>query len=473
MQDIAYDHLEKIRDLLLSKGHTPGSLRYHVATFGCQMNARDSEKLRGMLEYVGFSESPDEDCDIVIYNTCTVRENANQKVYGRLGDLKGKKKKNPFMKVVICGCMMEEKAEEERIKSSYPFVDIVFGTMNLSEFPRLLLKNLTDKEKQYEVTEIDRKNDDLILSLCKEDPILPTKRKYPFKSGVNITYGCNNFCSYCIVPFVRGPERSRRKDDILDEIRTLSKDGVIEIMLLGQNVNSYRDPGRDDITFPRLLQMVEKIDGIERIRFMTSHPKDLSDELISVIKSSKKICRHIHLPLQSGSTKVLSQMNRHYTKESYLSLVDRIRNQIPDISLTTDIMVGFPGESEEDFLETCDVVERAGFDSAFTFLYSRRDGTPAAGRADQIDEETMHERFERLLSLIHEKSGEVSKRFLGQTYPVLVEEENTHDPSLMTGRLPQNAIVHFKGDASLVGRIIPVTITESRDFYFFGESASS
>ncbi len=472
MRDISYDYLEKIRDILFEEGHSIGSLRYHVATFGCQMNARDSEKLRGMLEYAGFSESPDEDCDIVIYNTCTVRENANQKVYGRLGELKGIKKKNPFMKIVLCGCMMEEKAEEERIKKSYPFVDIVFGTMNLSDFPRLLYQNLKYEEKQYEVTPIDRKKDELLLSKIKSDPILPTKRKYPFKSGVNITYGCNNFCTYCIVPFVRGPERSRRKEDILDEIRALSKDGVIEIMLLGQNVNSYNDPG-DKTTFPMLLRSVEEIEGIERIRFMTSHPKDLSNELIEVMSASKKLCRHIHLPLQSGSTKVLSEMNRHYTKESYLSLVDRIKNKLPDISLTTDIMVGFPGETEEDFLETCDVVKRAGFDSAFTFIYSKRDGTPAADRRDQIDEAVVHERFDRLLSLIHEKSSENSKRFVGQTLPVLVEEKNSHDQSLVTGRLSQNAIVHFKGDESLIGRIVPVTIKESHDFYFFGEPALS
>ena len=472
MRDISYDYLEKIRDILLEEGHSIGSLRYHVATFGCQMNARDSEKLRGMLEYAGFSESPDEDCDIVIYNTCTVRENAYQKVYGRLGELKGIKKKNPFMKIVLCGCMMEEKAEEERIKKSYPFVDIVFGTMNLSDFPRLLYQNLKYEEKQYEVTPIDRKNDELLLSKIKSDPILPTKRKYPFKSGVNITYGCNNFCTYCIVPFVRGPERSRRKEDILDESRALSKDGVIEIMLLGQNVNSYNDPG-DKTTFPMLLRSVEEIEGIERIRFMTSHPKDLSNELIEVMSASKKLCRHIHLPLQSGSTKVLCEMNRHYTKESYLSLVDRIKNKLPDISLTTDIMVGFPGETEEDFLETCDVVKRAGFDSAFTFIYSKRDGTPAADRRDQIDETVVHERFDRLLSLIHEKSSENSKRFVGQTLPVLVEEKNSHDQSLVTGRLSQNAIVHFKGDESLIGRIVPVTIKESHDFYFFGEPALS
>ena len=377
------------------------------------------------------------------------------------------------MRIVLCGCMMEEKAEEERIRSSYPFVDIVFGTLNLSDFPRLLYQNLKNGEKQYEVTGIDRKRDDLILSLHKEDPVFPTKRKYPFKSGVNITYGCNNFCSYCIVPFVRGPERSRRKEDILDEIKSLSKDGVIEIMLLGQNVNSYKDPSSNNVSFPKLLQMVEEIDGIERIRFMTSHPKDLSDELISVMRSSKKLCRHIHLPLQSGSTKVLSQMNRHYTKESYLSLVDRIKTDLPDISLTTDIMVGFPGETEEDFLETCDVVKKAGFDSAFTFIYSKRDGTPAAERPDQIEEEIVHERFERLLDIIHEKSAENSRRFLGQTLPVLVEEVNTHDKSLLTGRLPQNAIVHFKGDPSLIGKIVPVTVIESHDFYFFGETASS
>ena len=326
------------------------------------MNSRDSEKIAGILKQIGYEETDSEEADFVIFNTCTVRENANNKVWGRLGYLGNLKKKNPDMLIAICGCMMQEPTAVEKIKSSYRFVDIIFGTHNIFKLAELLQLRLN--------------SDRMIIDLWKDTDLivenLPNERKYSFKAGVNIMFGCNNFCSYCIVPYVRGRERSRNPKDIIDEITALAKDGVLEVMLLGQNVNSYGKTLEEPITFAQLLQEIEKIDGIERIRFMTSHPKDLSQELIDVMKSSKKICNHLHLPMQSGSTRLLKIMNRKYTKEGYLELVDKIRKAIPNISLTTDIIVGFPGETEEDFEETLDVVRKVGFDSAFTFLYSKR-----------------------------------------------------------------------------------------------------
>ena len=311
-------------------------LTFHVTTFGCQMNARDSEKLCGILETVGFEETDSEEADFVIYNTCTVRENANNKVYGRLGYLSGFKKKNKDMMIALCGCMMQEPEVVEKLKQSYRFVDLVFGTHNIFKFAELLVRCF---EEQKMVIDIWDDTKEIVEEL-------PVERKYSFKSGVNIMFGCNNFCSYCIVPYVRGRERSRKPQDIIREIEKLVADGVVEVMLLGQNVNSYGKNLDTPVTFAQLLQEVEKIEGLERIRFMTSHPKDLSDELIEVMKNSKKICRHLHLPLQSGSSRVLKEMNRHYDKEHYLALVEKIKKAMPDLAITTDIIVGFPGETE-------------------------------------------------------------------------------------------------------------------------------
>ena len=456
-----YYFMEKTRELLERQGYSGNdALTFHVTTFGCQMNARDSEKLRGILQYVGMRESESEECDLVLFNTCTVRENANLKVYGRLGELHGYKKKNPRMKIGICGCMMQEKSEVEKVKKSYPFVDIVFGTHNLYRFAELLYRSFVGEKRVVDVEEAD--------PAIVEN--LPIERKYPFKSGVNVTFGCNNFCSYCIVPYVRGREKSRAPQDILREIENLAKDGVKEIMLLGQNVNSYGKTLETPVSFAELLSEVEKIDGIERIRFMTSHPKDLSDDLIEVMAQSKKICRHIHLPLQAGSTRVLAEMNRHYTKEDYLRLCDKIRTAMPDIAITTDIMVGFPGETEEEFLETLDVVKKVQYDSAFTFIYSPREGTPAAAREDFVPEEVVHERFDRLLNLIHECSASQAKKHVGEIQEVLVEEVNSHDPSLVTGHMGNNSLVHFAGSPDLIGQTVPVKLTESHDFYYFGEA---
>lgn len=429
-----------------------------VHTFGCQMNARDSEKLIGILEKIGYEMTEDEHAELVLYNTCTVRDNANQKVYGRLGFLNTIKKKNPHMKIALCGCMMQEPSVVEKLQKSYRFVDLVFGTHNIYKFAELLASSL--------------ESDRMIIDIWKEtDKIveeLPADRKFFFKSGVNIMYGCNNFCSYCIVPYVRGRERSRKLEDILQEIRRLVQDGVVEVMLLGQNVNSYGKNLEHPISFAELLQEVEKIEGLERIRFMTSHPKDLSDELIEVMKNSEKICRHMHLPLQSGSSRLLKIMNRRYTKEQYLALVEKLRNAIPDISLTTDIIVGFPGETEEDFRETLDVVRKVRYDSAFTFIYSKRTGTPAAAMEDQVPEDVVKERFDRLLQKVQEISKRTSSRFEGQTMPVLVEQVNEQDSRLLTGRLSNNLLVHFPGTENLIGKIIDVKLEESKGFYYMG-----
>ena len=429
-----------------------------TTTFGCQMNARDSEKLAGILERMGYVEVQEEEADFVIYNTCTVRENANLRVYGRLGYLHSLKKKNPHMMIGLCGCMMQEPQVVEKLKKSYSFVNLIFGTHNIYKFAELVVSALLS---DHMVIDIWKDTDKIV-----ED--LPSQRKFPFKSGVNIMFGCNNFCSYCIVPYVRGRERSRNPKDIVREIENLVADGVVEVMLLGQNVNSYGKNLEEPMTFAQLLQEVEKIEGLKRIRFMTSHPKDLSDELIEVMKNSKKICKHLHLPLQSGSTEILKVMNRRYAKEQYLNLVERIRAAIPDISLTTDIIVGFPGETEEDFLETMDVVEKVRYDSAFTFIYSKRTGTPAAAMENQIPEDVVKDRFDRLLSKVQEIGREMSSRDTGTIQEVLVEEQNSQDPHLMTGRLSNNLLVHFEGDTSLLGQICQVHLDECRGFYYMG-----
>ena len=432
---------------------------YHVVTFGCQMNARDSEKLAGILERIGYVETDTEDADFVIYNTCTVRENANLRVYGRLGQMKRTKQRHPDMLIALCGCMMQEPLVVDKIRKSYRHVDIIFGTHNIFKLAELIQTRLNTGKM---VVDIWKDTNQIV-----ED--LPNERKYSFKTGVNIMFGCNNFCSYCIVPYVRGRERSREPKDIIREIERDVADGVKEVMLLGQNVNSYGKNLENPISFAQLLQEIEKIEGLERIRFMTSHPKDLSDELIAVMGQSKKICRHLHLPLQSGSSRILKLMNRKYTKESYLDLVDRIRKGCPDISLTTDIIVGFPGETEEDFLETMDVVEKVGFDSAFTFIYSKRTGTPAASMENQVPEDVIKDRFDRLLKLVQQKASEASARFTGSVQKVLVEEVNEHDDSMVTGRMSNNLLVHFKGTPDLIGQIVNVHLEECKGFYYIGK----
>ena len=458
-----YYFMQKAHDLVEEISKKAGrKLSFCVTTFGCQMNARDSEKLTGILEEIGYVEEADEEkADFVIYNTCTVRENANKRVYGRLGQLSRIKKANPYMMIGLCGCMMQEEHVVAKLKKSYRFVDLIFGTHNIYKFAELICERL---EKGKMVVDIWEDTDKIV-----ED--LPNERKFKFKSGINIMFGCNNFCSYCIVPYVRGRERSRDPEAIIREIKRLVADGVVEVMLLGQNVNSYGKNLENPITFAELLRRIEKIEGLERIRFMTSHPKDLSDELIEVMRTSKKICKHLHLPVQSGSTEILKKMNRRYTKESYLELVRKIKEAVPDISLTTDIIVGFPGETEEDFLETLDVVRKVRYDSAFTFIYSKRTGTPAATMENQVPDDVVKDRFDRLLKEVQTISAEVCSVHTGTTQEVLVESVNDHDDSLVTGRMSNNLLVHFKGCPELIGSIVKVKLNECHGFYYMGEMA--
>lgn len=463
---------EWVEDFGRKNGRRPSAC---VQTFGCQMNARDSEKLAGILEKAGYEIAEDENADFVIYNTCTVRDNANQKVYGRLGVLNGHKKKNPHMKIALCGCMMQEPAVIEKIKTSYSFVDLIFGTHNIYKFAELLYKMQNNERMLIDIWE----GTDKIV----ED--LPVERKYPFKSGINIMFGCNNFCSYCIVPYVRGRERSRNPRDILREIERLAADGVVEIMLLGQNVNSYGKNLEEPVTFAGLLREIEKVEGIKRIRFMTSHPKDLSDELIQVMKESKKICRHLHLPLQSGSSRILEAMNRRYTKEQYLALAEKIRREIPDISITTDIIVGFPGETPEDVEETIDVIKKVKYDNAFTFIYSKRTGTPAAAM-EQVPENLVREGFDKVLNCVQETAREQAAKYQGQICEVLVEEVNNgagasgalvqleapEKSVLLTGRMSNNMLVHFPGQESQIGQLVTVHLDQCHGFYYLGRQVN-
>ena len=453
-------YIAKCKEIISNREKELGrKLKACVATFGCQMNFKDSEKLIGILNEIGYEETEDEHADLVLYNTCTVRENANLKIYGRLGYLSKLKKENNNMSIGLCGCMMQEEHVVEKIKKSYKFVDLIFGTHNIFKLAELLYERLSG---QKSVIDIWQGTTEIV-----ED--LPSERKYSFKSGVKIMYGCNNFCSYCIVPYVRGRERSRKPEDIINEIKKLVSEGVVEIMLLGQNVNSYGKTLENPMTFAQLLQEIEKIDGLKRVRFMTSHPKDLSDELIDVMAHSKKICKQMHLPLQSGSDRLLKIMNRHYDKQHYLEIVDKLRKAIPDIGISTDIIVGFPGETEEDFNETLDVVKKVQYDSAFTFIYSKRSGTPAAEMENQVPQDVVKDRFDRLLKVVNEISSKKTAKYEGTTQLVMAEEVNSHDPELITGRLSNNTVVHFKGTKDLIGQELKVKLLEAKGFYYFGE----
>ena len=445
-----------VAELEAQIGHKPLCC---VTTFGCQMNARDSEKLSGILTEIGYElTESEEDADFVIYNTCTVRDNANQRVYGRLGFLNSMKRKKPHLRIALCGCMMQEPAVIEKIKKSYRFVDLIFGTHNIFKFAELLVTMFENHEM---IIDIWQETDQIVEEL-------PVNRKYPYKSGINIMFGCNNFCSYCIVPYVRGRERSRDPKEIIREIEKLVADGVVEIMLLGQNVNSYGKTLEHPVTFAQLLHEVEQIEGLKRIRFMTSHPKDLSDELIEVMKNSKKICRHLHLPVQAGSNRILKAMNRRYTKEQYLALVEKIKTAMPDISLTTDLIVGFPGETLEDVEETIDIVQKVQYDNAFTFIYSKRTGTPAAAMENQVPEEVVKEGFDKLLKVVQDTAKERAARLKGSVMEALVEEVNEQDAFLMTGRLSNNMLVHFPADRSLIGQLVMVSLDECHGFYYTG-----
>lgn len=435
------------------------SKKYHITTFGCQMNEHDSEKLAGMLENMGYIEGlTPEDSDVIILNTCSVRENADMRFFGNLGHLKHIKKAKPDVTISVCGCMMQQEHIVETIQKKYPFVDIVFGTHNIHEFPELLIDSLSNRN--------------ICINVWNEEgeivENLPVKRKFETKAFINIMYGCNNFCTYCIVPYTRGRERSRKAEDILCEIKELVKMGTKEVMLLGQNVNSYGKTLEEKIDFADLLYRINEVEGLERIRFMTSHPKDLSDKLVQVFKECQKVCNHIHLPVQSGSTRILKQMNRQYTKEQYLLLVEKLRNASPDIAISTDIIVGFPGETEEDFLETLDLVKQVRYDSAFTFIYSPRKGTPAESYEDNIDDETKHKWFDALVKELNDISREKNLLYKDKIAEVLIEGSSKTDDLKLSGRTTTNKLVNFTGEGK-EGDIVRVEITMAKTFSLEGQ----
>ena len=422
---------------------------YYIVTYGCQMNAHDSEKLAGMLEDMGMTAaSAREEADFVLHNTCCIRDNAERKALGNVTWLKEIKKERPELLIGVCGCMVQEPGMAEKILRQYPFVDLAFGTGNIHRLPELLLRAV---ETRRRVVAVPNEQSTLIEGL-------PIRRESPFQSYVTIMYGCNNFCSYCIVPYVRGRERSRSADDILREVETLQKQGVKEIMLLGQNVNSYGNDMPGGVTFPALLRKVTQA-GIPRVRFMTSHPKDLSDELIQEFAENPVLCRHLHLPVQSGSNGILQAMNRRYTRESYLEKVEKIRRAAPDVGLTTDLIVAFPGETEEQFEETMDLVRSVRYDSAFTFIYSPRTHTRAAEMPGRIDPETATDRIERLIALQEKMTDQVFDSLIGTEQSVLVTGQSKRDEKQITGKCSRNISVNFEGDASLLGQIVPVRIT--------------
>jgi len=450
--------IEQIKALLDVKKGEGYEAKAMVTVIGCQMSAKDGEKLQGILQEAGYSITEnEEEADVILFTTCTVRENANQKLYGRIGQLKHLYQRNKDLIIGITGCMMQEKDEVETIQKKYPYVHLIFGTHNIYKLAEYLLETMLSKEKKVELLEDSA---EIVENL-------PSKRKYAFRASVNISFGCNNFCTYCIVPYVRGREKSRDSREILKECEALVADGVKEIMLLGQNVNSYGLDKKEEYSFPELLAKIAKVPGLKRLRFMTPNPKDFSDELLQVMKENENICNHIHLPLQSGSTAILKRMNRHYSKDSYMALVKKIREVLPDVSLTTDIIVGFPGETEEDFQDTMEVVAYAKFDSAFTFQYSKRTGTPAA-KWEAVPEDTVKERFQRLLEHIRLHSEEREGRDLGKVMEVLVEEKDKESENMLTGRLSNNVLVHFEGGERLIGEIVPVRLDKSMGFYYYG-----
>lgn len=439
---------------------------YNIVTFGCQMNEHDSENIAGMLENMGYIKNEERNsADVAIINTCSIRENADKRFFGTLGQLKKVKENNPQFVVAVCGCMMQQQHIVDKIKKTYPWVDLVFGTHNIHEFPKLLDNVVNEHKKIIDVWDTAG---DIIEGL-------PIKRVYNFKSYVNITYGCNNFCTYCIVPYTRGRERSRKPTDIIGEIKKLVKSGVKEVTLLGQNVNSYgknsdfRELFSDNVDFADLIMEIDRSTGIKRLKFMTSHPKDLSDKLIATYGMANSLCNSIHLPVQSGSSEVLKRMNRRYSREDYMTLIKKLRKVSPNIAITTDIIVGFPGESEENFMETMDLVEKVRFDSAFTFLYSIRKGTPAAEYENQIPEKIKHERFNMLVERMNQITMEINRTYVGKEELVLVEGESKRNSMFQTGRTGSGKIVNFRAGRDLKGEIVAVKIVESNTFSLIGE----
>lgn len=433
------------------------SRTFHITTFGCQMNEHDSEVIDGLLTERGFSSVKErKDASIVIINTCSVRDNADKRFFGTLGQLKKRKESDPSFIVCVCGCMMQQQRVVDTIKAKYPWVDVIFGTNSIHHIPELIEKVAIEKEKVVDIIE----NTEEIVEA------LPAKRLFDHKALVNIMFGCNNFCTYCIVPYTRGREKSREPEAIVAEVKGLVADGVKEIMLLGQNVNSYDGNGT---SFAELLKMLNDVDGLERIRFMTSNPKDLSDELIEAFAVCDKLCRNLHLPIQSGSNRVLKRMNRKYTREDYLKLIEKLRKTVPDITLSTDIIVGFPGETNEDFEETLSIVKEVEYDSAFTFIYSIRKGTPAEKFEDQIEESEKHRRFDLLVNAVNEISEKKNKAYQDRVEKVLVDGVSKNDKSTLTGRTDGFKLVNFAGKKELIGSIVDVKITDAKTFSLFGE----
>ena len=458
------EYIKKVKKINQDK-----NLKYTILTMGCQLNENDSEKLCGMLEKMGYTKTEKQnDADLALFNTCCVRENAEDKLFGKLGELKRLKEQKGSI-IAIGGCMMQEKHITDKIKESYPFVDILFGTHTLHKFPEDLYKVIEEKRKLEDILDIDGK--------IYEG--LPIKRDSKIKASVTIMNGCNNFCSYCIVPYVRGRERSRQPRDIIEEVKELAKEGYKEITLLGQNVNSYLRVEREKNilfeeyqgvnSFATLLRAINKIDGIERIRFISPHPKDFTDDVIEAIADCEKVCKLVHLPLQSGNTKVLKEMNRKYTKEQYLNLVEKMKNKIPNLTLSTDIIVGFPGETDEEFEDTLEVVEKVKFEQVYMFIYSRRVGTPGDKMQNQIPEDIKHKRFDKLKALVESQIEENNKKYIGTTQKILVEGESKNNSNMLSGRTESNKVVIFEGSKELIDKIINIKIISQHMWYLKGE----
>ena len=458
------EYIEKVKKINENK-----NLKYSILTMGCQLNENDSEKLCGMLEEMGYTKTENQKkADLALFNTCCVRENAEDKLFGKLGELKKIKEERGTI-IAIGGCMMQEKHITDKIKESYPYTDIIFGTHTLHKFPQDLYEVIENKTKLEDILDIDGK--------VYEG--LPIKRDSSIKASVTIMNGCNNFCSYCIVPYVRGRERSREPRAIIEEVRELAKQGYKEITLLGQNVNSYLRVEREKgiefeeyegvNSFATLLRAVNKIDGIERIRFVSPHPKDFTDDVIKAIAECDKVCKLVHLPLQSGNTKVLKEMNRKYTKEQYLNLVEKMKAGIPNLTLSTDIIVGFPGETDEEFEDTLDVVEKVKFEQVYMFIYSRRVGTPGNRMENQVPEEQKHIRFNKLKALVESQIAENNQKYVGTTQKVLVEGTSKNNADMLTGRTDSNKVVIFEGEKNLIGNMVELKIVSEHMWYLKGE----
>ena len=467
MQDT---YINKIKNIINNQ-------KYGILTMGCQLNENDSERISGILETAGFTKTQNlEKANVIVFNTCCVRENAEDKLFGKLGEVKKYKEQNGCI-IAIGGCMMQEKHIVKKLKESYPFVDIVFGPHTLKNFPEDLYNAIIEKKKIEDILDIDG---EIIEGI-------PTVREDKIKASVTIMNGCNNFCTYCIVPYVRGRERSRNPQDIYDEVVSLAKQGYKEVTLLGQNVNSYlvseksKGENVDFVvkmqngeefkvnSFATLLRLINTVEGLERIRFISPHPKDFTDDVIEAIKDCDKVCKLIHLPLQSGSSEILNSMNRKYTKEQYLTLANKIKEKIPNIEFSTDIIVGFPGESEQDFEDTLDVVSKVKFEQIYMFIYSRRIGTVADKMENQIDEKIKHTRFDRLKKLAEEIIEEKNKAYIGKTEKVLVEGKSKTNSNIYTGRTETNKVVNFEGKEELVGKVIPMQIISEHMWYLKGK----